>query len=126
MRRRWLVPGHASQRVSIGSSLPFETRRALQTRAGRKEPMSEGRARALLSSYLEEMRAGLCGLPADEMDEILQELRSHILDSAQLRREPAGPGDFGAAPLPRASIEGEISQADMAEALRRLGAPREL
>ena len=37
---------------------------------------------ALLQDYLAKVEAGLRGLPKDQIDDILQELRSHVLDRA--------------------------------------------
>ncbi len=44
-----------------------------------------GKARALLDRYLSEVRAGLRGLPAEQVDEILRELRSHVEERAEER-----------------------------------------
>jgi uncharacterized membrane protein len=59
-----------------------------------------------LDSYLQKVRAGLRGLPATEAEEIVRELRSHILD--------------------RAGSAGELPESGVAAALVKLGDPEDL
>src|SRR5689334_17349776 len=49
------------------------------------------KARELLDRYLSEVRAGLRGLPTEQVDEILRELRSHVEERAAER----GGGEAG-------------------------------
>jgi uncharacterized membrane protein len=64
------------------------------------------RAAQDLDSYLQKLRAGLRDLPAADADEIIRELRSHILD--------------------RAGSAGELSESGVAAALARLGDSEDL
>ena len=66
--------------------------------------MPSAKAPEKLDAYLQEVRANLRGLPSAEVSEILMELRSHVLDFAA----------------------GDLSDARIAEALEKLGAPREI
>lgn len=59
-----------------------------------------------VESYLNEVRAGLRGIPNAQALEIVKELRSHILD--------------------RAATSGEVTEAGVAAALERLGRPKEI
>lgn len=59
-----------------------------------------------IESYLNEVRAGLRGIPSAQAVEIVQELRSHILD--------------------RALTGGDVTEAAVAAALERLGRPKEV
>ena len=59
-----------------------------------------------IESYLTEVRAGLRGIPNAQALEIVEELRSHILD--------------------RAATSGEVTEAGVAAALERLGRPKEI
>jgi hypothetical protein len=59
-----------------------------------------------IEDYLKEVRAGLHGIPNAQAVEIVQELRSHILD--------------------RAETAGEVTEAAVAAALERLGRPKEV
>lgn len=63
-------------------------------------------AQPLLEKYLHELEAGLRALPADEIREIVNEIRSHILDAA--------------------SDGGELSAAAVEASLARFGPAREL
>lgn len=59
-----------------------------------------------IESYLTEVRAGLRGIPNAQALEIVEELRSHILD--------------------RAATQGAVTETAVAAALERLGRPKEV
>lgn len=59
-----------------------------------------------IESYLTEVRAGLRGIPSAQALEIVEELRSHVLD--------------------RAATQGAVTETAVAAALERLGRPKEV
>jgi hypothetical protein len=66
--------------------------------------MASARPLEALETYLHEVRSRLHGLSASEVSEIVQELRSHVLDA----------------------VSGDASEARIADALRKLGSAQEI
>jgi uncharacterized membrane protein len=66
-----------------------------------------------MEGYLRVLRESLRGLPKEDADDIVAELRSHLIDSGAIQADPAAEGSADEA-------------AAMEAALQRLGPPREL
>jgi membrane protease YdiL (CAAX protease family) len=72
-----------------------------------------------LTGYLDDLRARLRGLPPDEVDDIVAELRSHVLESL---RESGPPGASG----PGVTADGTAPGEALAAIFDRVGAPADL